>query len=130
MRRPRPPSLLPAALLALSACGGGFYVEWGNGIDDLGPPSVSLVASPSTVQAGQTVLLAAAASDENGIDEVTFYRLDGSSAVLLGGDSHSPYEWSLSAPTDGRSTLRVFARATDNTGHWADSSVLTLTVTP
>lgn len=130
MRRTRLLPLLPAALLALSACGGGFYVEWGNGFDDLGPPSVSLVASSSSVQAGQAVMLAAAASDENGIDEVSFYRLDGSSAVLLGGDSFRPYEWSVVAPTDGRSTLRVFARATDNSGHWADSSILTLTVTP
>jgi len=76
------------------------------------------------------VRLSAAASDESGIDEVRFYRLDGGSAVLLGGDSFAPYEWTLTGPSDGRSTVRVYARAVDNNGNAADSDVLSLDVTP
>jgi len=125
-------ALSSAALAAaiLTGCGGGFYVQWDNGFGDFGPPSVELVASASSVQAGQTVRLAAAASDENGIDDVRFYRLDGGSAVLLGGDSFSPYEWAVVAPVDGRSTLRVFARATDGNGNWSDSDTLSIAITP
>jgi hypothetical protein len=130
MRRPAPLFATLAGAALLTACGGGFYVEWSNGFDDDGPPSVQLVASSTSVQAGGSVRLAAAASDESGIDEVRFYRLDGGGAVLLGGDSFSPYEWTLTGPTDGRSTVRVYARAIDNDGHAADSSVLSLDVTP
>ncbi|NKI94463.1 Ig-like domain-containing protein [Rhizobacter sp. SG703] len=122
--------LSAASATLLTACGGGFYVEWSDGFDSDGPPSVQLVASSTSVQAGGSVQLSAAASDQSGIDEVRFYRLDGSRAVLLGGDSFPPYEWTLTGPTDGRSTVRVYARAVDNHGHAADSSVLSLDVTP
>lgn len=130
MRRPAPLSAALAGAALLTACGGGFYVEWSNGFDDDGPPSVQLVASSSSVQAGGTVRLSAAASDQSGIDEVRFYRLDGLSPVLLGGDGAAPYEWTLTGPTDGRSTVRVYARAIDNEGHGADSNTLALSVTP
>ena len=117
------------AALALVACGGGFFVGIGDGFDD-GPPSVSLAAAETTVQAGQTLRVVAAAADANGIDAVAFYRLDGNVAVLLGSDGRAPYEWSLRGPSDGRSTLRLFARATDNFGNRADSDVVFVTVTP
>ena len=130
MRRPAHLFAALAGAALLTACGGGFYVEWSNGFDDDGPPSVQLVASSSSVQAGGSVRLSAAASDQSGIDEVRFYRLDGLSSVLLGGDSFPPYEWTLTGPTDGRSTVRVYARASDGRGNSADSGILTLDVTP
>jgi hypothetical protein len=130
MRRPALLSATLAGAALLTACGGGFYVEWSDGIDVDGPPSVQLVASSSAVPAGGSVRLSAAASDESGIDEVRFYRLDGLSSVLLGGDSFPPYEWTLTGPSDGRSTVRVYARAVDNNGNAADSDVLSLDVTP
>jgi Bacterial Ig domain len=117
------------AALSLTACGGGFFVEIGDGFDD-GPPSVSLAAGATSVQAGQTLNVVAAAADSNGIDEVAFYRLDGNTAVRLGSDGRAPYEWSVSVPSDGRSTLRLFARATDGFGNRADSDVVFVTVTP
>lgn len=130
MRRPAPLSAVLAGAALLSACGGGFYVEWSNGFGDDDPPSVQLVASSSSVPAGGSVRLSAAASDDSGIDEVRFYRIDGIGSVLLGGDGVPPYEWTLTGPTDGRSTVRVYARAVDNEGHAADSNALTLDVTP
>jgi len=130
MRRPASLSTALAGAALLTACGGGFYVEWSDGFDDDGPPSVQLVASSTSVQAGGSVRLSAAASDQSGIDEVRFYRLDGLGSVLLGGDSAAPYEWTLTGPTDGRSTVRVYARAIDNDGHAADSNTLALDVTP
>jgi len=118
-----------SSLLALAACGGGIFIGFGGGGDD-GPPSVSLAAGQTTVQAGATLRVVAAAADENGIDDVAFYRLDGNDTVRLGSDGSEPYEWQLVVPSDGRSTLQVFARATDGFGNRADSNVLTLTVTP
>lgn len=121
--------VLAAPLLAaLAACGGGLYISFGD--DNLGPPSVSLAAAQTSVRAGDSVRVVAAAADENGIDEVALYRLDGNAAVRLGSDGSAPYEWQVLVPSDGRTTLRLFARATDGVGDRADSDLLTLTVTP
>ena len=121
---------LAPALLApvLVACGGGLYIGFGD--DDFGPPSVSLAAAQTSVRAGETIRVVAAAADENGIDEVAFYRIDSNSALRLGSDGSAPYEWDLVVPDDGRTTLRLFARATDGWGERADSDELVLTVTP
>ncbi|KNZ33324.1 MAG: hypothetical protein AD742_06975 [Methylibium sp. NZG] len=117
--------------VALTACGGGLslYID-GSDYDEFWPPSVSIAAAQTAVLAGQTVRLVAAASDESGIDSVAFYRLDNGAAVLLGGDGNAPYEWDAVAPTDGRDTLLVFARATDNAGNRADSAVVSIAIRP
>jgi hypothetical protein len=123
---------LAAALAAaplLHGCGGGVFIGFGSGFDD-SPPSVNLTTAATTVPAGQPVRFVAAASDENGIDHVTFYRVDAGGAVLLGRDAGEPYEWTTTAPTDGRRTLTVFARAVDNSGNTADSASVTVGVTP
>ena len=120
---------LGAALL-LAGCGGGLYLGWGD-YDDDGAPSVSITTAQSSVPAGGVLRVVAAASDDDsGIDEVAFYRLDGGAAVRLGSDGSAPYEWNVVAPTDGRGTLSVFARARDGAGNTADSSVLSVSVTP
>ena len=116
-------------LLALQGCGGGVFVGVGSRFDD-SPPSVTIISAASSVAAGQPVRVVAAAADENGIAHVSLYRLDTSGPVLLGKDSAEPYEWNAIAPTDGRATLTVFARALDNEGNSADSAPITLTVTP
>lgn len=119
------------AAVLISACGGSLSFGFGSFDEfDVSPPSVNLVAAAASVQAGQSVRLIAAAADESGIDSVAFYRTDGSNVVLLGTDGFEPYEWLANAPTDGRSTLTVFARARDNAGNLADSNTVTITVTP
>jgi len=117
--------------VALAGCGGGFslYID-GSDFDEYWPPSVSLAAAQTTVLAGDSVRLVAAASDESGIDSVAFYRLDGGTAVLLGSDGSAPYEWFAVAPTDGRTALVVFARATDNAGNRADSDTVSIAISP
>lgn len=119
--------LIGAALL--SGCGGGISFGFGTGFDDAAP-SVNLVADATSVRAGQTVKLAAAAADESGIDNVAFYRVDGANTTRLGTDGAVPYEWIATAPSDGRSTLDVFARARDNFGNEADSNVVSIAITP
>jgi len=114
-----------AALATLGACGGGIYFGFDNA-----PPAVSLTTAAGSVAAGQSVRFVAAAADESGIDSVAFYRVDGNGAVLLGSDGSEPYEWNVTAPADGRNSLSVFARATDNSGNQTDSATVTISVTP
>lgn len=118
-----------ASALFLAACGGGVWLGFGDGFDDF-PPVVNLAAAVVSVQAGQSARFVAAASDENGIDEVAFYRVDATESVLVARDTTAPYEAMVPAPADGRTTLSVFARATDDFGNQADSAVVTITVTP
>jgi hypothetical protein len=119
------------APLAFAACGGGisFGIGIGDGFDDF-PPSVSIAAAVDTIQAGQMLTLVAAAADENGIDDVVFFRVDGGTFTALGSDGSRPYEWTTVVPTDGRTELIVFARARDNAGNTADSEPITIAVTP
>ena len=120
-----------AALLAaaLAGCGGGLYLEFGDG--DLGPPSVNLAAPAGPVRAGSTLHVAAAAADENGIAEVALFRVEpGGAAVFLAADTAAPYEFDVVVPADGRATLQLFARATDGAGSRADSEPVLLAVTP
>jgi len=128
MQRPATQLALGVAAL-LAGCGGGVFIGWDGGFDD-SPPSVSLAAESSTVQAGQTLRVFAAAADESGIDTVAFYRYDGNRSVLLGSDGRAPYEWQLVVPSDGRTVLTLFARATDNEGNRADSDLVSVSVTP
>jgi hypothetical protein len=118
-----------AAALLLVACGGGVYFGFGDGFDDF-PPVVNLAATVVSVQAGQSARFVAAASDENGIDEVAFYRVDATQSVLVARDDTVPYEALVMAPADGRTSLSVFARATDDFGNQTDSQVVTIPVTP
>ena len=78
--------------------------------------------------AGGTLAVAAAAADADGIDEVAFYRRDGGRWVFLGADRQAPYEWTVPVPADGRTTLEVFARATDRSGAQADSAIVVVAV--
>ena len=120
-----------AAAASLAACGGGIYVGWGDDDFDDFDPVVSVAAAAASVRAGESARFVAAASDENGIDEVAFYRLDaGNSAVLIGRDTSVPYEMLVSAPADGRTSLSVFARATDRSGRQGDSAAVSIPVTP
>ncbi len=113
--------------LLLAGCGGGLYIGWGGGDDD-GDPSVSITSAQASVAAGGVLRVAAAASDDSGIDSVAFYRLDGDIATRLGSDGGEPYQWDIAVPADGRSAVSVFARARDNWGNEADSALLTVPV--
>jgi hypothetical protein len=119
------------AALLLGACGGGVHIGFGfgDGFDDRAP-AVQLTSASTSVPAGQPVQLAAAASDENGIEHVSFFRLDGVGEVFLGRDDSAPYQINVLAPTDGRAALTVFARATDRAGNTADSAAVTIAITP
>ena len=117
------------AVLGLGACGGGFYLGYDGSFDDT-PPSVSLAVASTSVRAGDVLHISAAAADDSGIDNVAFYRLDGNAAVRLGSDGREPYDWDLVVPSDGRSVLTLFARATDWNGNRTDSVAVSVDVLP
>jgi len=124
-----------AAAMLLAGCGGGVsigfgYIYDGDDYYDVYAPSVSLAVAQASVVAGQPVDMVAAAADENGIESVAFYRLDGDRAVLLGTDGAEPFEWQTLAPTDGRTRLLLFARARDNAGNRADSATVSIAIIP
>jgi hypothetical protein len=121
--------LLGFAVAGLAGCGGGITIGFGGGFDN-SPPSVSLASSAGSVRAGERLQLIAAAADENGIDEVIFYRFDGGVATALGSRSRPPYEIDTFAPQDGRRSMVLFARAFDNAGNPADSERVTVLITP
>ena len=115
--------------LVLGGCGGGLAFGYCDDCDNQ-PPAVSIASAADTVEAGQEVRLVAAASDESGIDDVTFYRRESTGSVVLGSDGSAPYVWTLTAPEDGSTSIEVFARARDDEGNRADSASITITVTP
>jgi hypothetical protein len=117
-----------AAALWSSGCGGGLFVGWSGGGDNT-PPSVNLTSAATSALAGQPVRFVAAASDENGVERVAFFRVDPDGTTLLGTDFSTPYEWTATAPADGRATLAVFARAVDFEGNAADSPTVSVTIT-
>jgi hypothetical protein len=131
--------LFPLALtpfLLLAGCGGGVWLgvcdgcDGGDGVDD--PPSVALVASPAQARSGDTVRLAAAASDDFAVREVEFYRLDAlGNATRLDTDTTSPYELDTTIPGgSGGATVRYFARATDDRRQRTDSAEVAVSVLP
>jgi hypothetical protein len=117
--------LLAGVAWGLVACGGGLYIGVG---DDDEPPSVSLVANASGAVAGQTVRLAAAASDDFGIEHVSFYRVDSSGTVLLGTDGTGSYEWDAVMPSTSATSVQFHARAVDGGGQVTQSDPVTVTV--
>jgi len=116
--------LLVAALLG--ACDGGLYLTF---VDD-SPPSVSLAVGTTTAAPGQVLRLVAAASDDNFVAEVAFFRIDpNGDTFFLGSDDREPYEWSAVVPAAARgNVVRFFARATDSVGQQTDSAPVAVTV--
>jgi hypothetical protein len=126
IRSSRRALLIAATGALLAACGGGVWIGIGSGDD---PPHVSLVASPSSAAPGQAVRLSAAASDDDFVAYVNFYRLDDSgNAVLLGEDRSEPYELDTALPSTGAAAVRFVARAVDSDGQWTDSASVSVSV--
>lgn len=119
------------ALLAvgLVGCGGGLYLGIGGGDGDQ-PPTVALAASASEGLPGAVVRLIAAATDDFGVDEVTFLRREtGGDDTVLASDSAEPYQHDITLPGVAAGTvLRYLARARDGAGQSSDSVVVEIAV--
>jgi hypothetical protein len=117
------------ALCALAGCYGSVVIGFDNSDDFDAPPAVSLVASPESVTQDGTLTLSAAASDDRGIANVAFYRLDAfGNTIVLGTDTAAPYQWQIAFTRNGNGQWSYFARATDTAGQTADSSAVSVSV--
>ena len=120
--------LLPLIASALVAgCGGGIYIGWW----DDNSPSVSLAVGATSASPGQAVRLAAAASDDDRVVDVDFYRIDPDGRTsFLGSDGSEPYELNAVIPsaTPRGNVVYFYARATDSSGHQSDSGTVGVTV--
>lgn len=110
------------ALLALSLAGCG-------GAEEEEAPSVSLVSTVTSAEAGETITLIASASSDLGISAVQLYRVDASTNTLLGSLNATPYQFSATLPSDASGSVSYFARAVDGDGNTADSANVSITVT-
>ena len=117
-----------AALLV--GCGGGLFlgIELGGSNDQ--PPSVALTASLDQAPAGASVRLVAAASDDFGVDAVSFYRQETVAPdTLLGTDGVAPFQVDTVVPAGPVGTVwRYYARAFDGAGQRGDSALVEITV--
>lgn len=131
-RRPRDrlAVLVVLAVCGLAACGGGIYLGLGYGDDLDQPPGVALTASAIEALPGATVRLAAAATDDFGVDEVQFLRRnDDGRDSALGSDGSAPYELDITVPAVPAGTvLRYLARAVDGARQSTDSTLVSITV--
>ena len=118
--------LLAMALLALATgCGGGVYVEL-----DGPPPEISMTTSVTDAMRGQPVQLAAAVSAANGLDCVSFYRVDFGNSVLLGSVRSTQPRWDTAIPINAGSRVIYFAQACDQAGYCTSSNAQTVFVYP
>lgn len=121
---------LTGAALASAGCGGGLYLGFELGGPGDRPPSVALSSAVDSAAAGATVRLAAAASDDFGVDSVAFYREEAAGApTLLATAARAPYQLDTTIPASAAGTVwRFFARAFDGAGQHADSDAVAITV--
>ena len=117
-----------ALFVLLASCGGGGYVD--AAVPVAPPPQISLAVSPTVAQRGEPLQLVAAVTAGNGIDYVTFYRIDYGTPVVLGSVGQPPAQWITSVPVNAGGSASYFARVHDVAGYYSDSPVVTVAVYP
>ncbi len=118
-----------ALAAALVGCGGGLYVE----IDDPPygpPPAISIAASPDVAGRDELIRLVAAVTADNGIDYVTFYRIDFGANTALGTLYSPPAQIDTRIPLNAGRSVSYFARVCDRARYCTDSRSVTVAVVP
>lgn len=116
------------AALLLTACGGGLYLEVG---DSWGPPpTISLTASSGVARRGDVIRLSAAISASNGIDRITFYRIDPGVSTTLATLNGPPAQVDTPIPMNAGSSVGYWARICDEAGYCAESATVSVSVVP
>ncbi|CAM3243199.1 Uncharacterized protein DR_A0282 [Deinococcus saxicola] len=114
MKRSSPLAFLALTGFLLTACGGSETPQTG----DTTKPTVSLTASPSSVQPGDTVTLTASASDNVGVFKVSFYQ----GTTLINEDSIAPYTATTTVDSAASGTVTYRAVASDAAGNTAEAT--------
>jgi hypothetical protein len=127
---PRPPWRTAALALAaaLAGCGGGVYIDGGD--PPYGPPAISIAASPDVAAPGELIRLVAAVTADNGIDYVTFYRIDFGTSTPLATLYTPPAQVDTRIPANAGRTVSYFARVCDLARYCTDSRTVTVAVVP
>jgi hypothetical protein len=112
----------------LASCGGGIFIGIDGSNDS--PPDVDLVVSPRAAFPGETIDLAAAASDDFAVRRVEFYLTDRGSVVFLGSDFAPPYGLRTTVPNTPALDVSYLARAIDDVGQVTDSAWVRVDVLP
>jgi hypothetical protein len=95
------------------------------------PPTVSLAVAPTSARPGATLVLVAAASDDTGIAQVEFFRIESDDSLTrLATDSEAPFRIDTTVGGDVAvgTVLRFKARATDDDGDSTDSATVEVNV--
>lgn len=124
--RPRRQRLRTTPWLAAAAL--GLLLNGCSSNTDEGP-SVTLATTPTSAVAGATVTLIAVASDDQGVSEVRFFRVDSGGSTLLGTLNTSPYQLQATLPANATGSVAYFARAVDTDGNTTDSNQAAVTIT-
>lgn len=126
--RPRMQRLRAAPWLAAAAL--GLLLNGCSTSDDSDSgPSVTLATTPTSAAAGAVVTLIAVASDDVGVSEVRFFRVDSGTNTLLGTLNTSPYQLQATLPANATGSVSYFARAVDTDSNTTDSNQATVTIT-
>jgi hypothetical protein len=123
-------------LTAVSACGGGVYLDY-EYVDDGGgsaidaPPAVSIATSSDVARAGDVVRLVVAASDDYRVSRVDFYSVASSGeGSLITSVYAPPYQVDAVMPATPEGIIYFMARATDDVGQTRDSRIVSVSIVP
>ncbi|CAM4011102.1 carboxypeptidase regulatory-like domain-containing protein [Deinococcus marmoris] len=114
MKRSSPLAFLALTGLLLTACGSPETPQTG----DTTKPTVSLTASPSSVQPGSTVTLTATAADNVDVFKVSFYQ----GTTLIDEDTTVPYTATTTVGSAASGSLTYRAVASDAAGNTAEAT--------
>ena len=126
--RPLRNALVVPLLAAVAACGGGVYVD--ATLPPGPPPDISIASSTDVASRGEPIRLIGAVTASNGVDYVSFFRIDFGVATPLGTIFRPPLQWDTSIPINAGNTVSYYARACDAIGQCTNSPVISVIVSP
>ncbi|MBE0390204.1 Ig-like domain-containing protein [Flavobacterium sp. PL002] len=105
-------------------CPSWNIVSCGGGTNTNTPPTAAITSpnNGATFTSGANIVITASAIDNGSVTQVAFYK----GSTLLGTDTSSPYQYTISSASAGSYVLKVIA--TDNQGLTTSSNTINVTV--
>jgi len=117
-----------ALAVSMAGCGGGLYLEVSDPYGYGPPPSISLTTSTSVARRGDLIRLSAAISAPNGIDRITFYRIDPGVSTSLGVLFGPPAQLDTPIPGNVGGSVGYWAKVCDSVGYCSESATVSVSV--